>query len=192
MSTARDDIMRLHRLSVADYHHMAERGILRGEDRVELIEGAIIDMSPIGSQHARAVTYLTNLLVPILSNEALVRVQNPINLGAYSELQPDIAITRYRQDLYGTSHPSGAETLLVIEVADSSFKYDREIKIPLYGRHGIPEVWLVDLEAKALQIFLAPTEHGYTREILPDSLSRLAPTQLPDLQLDISDLFAGL
>ncbi|MCE2487883.1 MAG: Uma2 family endonuclease [Desulfurellaceae bacterium] len=131
-----------HRLSADDYHKMGEAGIFDHADRVELIEGRLIDMAPIGSDHAGQLNAVLNRAFARL---ALVSPQNPIRLSEHSEPQPDFAILRLRADFYRTSHPQPSDVLLVIEVADTSIRHDREVKIPLYARHGIPEVWLLDL-----------------------------------------------
>src|ERR671938_544657 len=131
--------------SVDEYYRMGEAGILTEDDRVELIEGEIIEMSPIGSRHAACVNRLNTLLGRHLRQTAIVSVQNPIRLDAYSEPEPDVALLRPRADYYESGHPTPADALLIVEVADTSADYDRIIKLPLYAKAGIPEAWLVDL-----------------------------------------------
>ena len=131
------------RFTVDEYYRMAGAGILHEDDRVELIEGEIVEMPPIGSYHAGEVDWLAQLLVRRLAGHAIVRGQNPIHLSVYSEPQPDITLLRPRADFYTTSHPTPEDILLVIEVADTSVAYDREIKAPLYSRAGIIDVLVV-------------------------------------------------
>ena len=128
-----------HRLSVDDYHKMGRAGIFGHDDQVELIEGRLIDMAPIGSDHAGTVIQLNAVLNRAFAQLALVSPQNPIRLSEHSEPQPDFAVLRPRADFYRTAHPQPHDVLLVIEVADTSVRYDREVKIPLYARHGIPK-----------------------------------------------------
>jgi Uma2 family endonuclease len=134
-----------HRFTVDDYHAMARAGVLRDDDRVELIEGEIVDMTPIGSRHAAVVDLLTRWLVMGCGTRAIVRVQGPVRLGAHSEPQPDLLVLEPRDDFYQRKPPTGDDVLLLIEVADSSLQYDQAVKLPLYARAGVREVWLVDL-----------------------------------------------
>lgn len=149
------------RFSVSEYYRMAEAGILQEDDRVELIEGEIVQMSPIGRFHASNVDRLTYLFVTRVGDIAQVRVQNPLRLGEYSEPGPDFTLLVPRPDFYASGHPSPEDVLLLVEVADSSLEYDREVKIPLYARAGIREVWLADLSAGTISIFRDPTADGY-------------------------------
>lgn len=178
-----------HRLTTADYHKMGVAGVFRPTDRVELIEGAIIDMAPIGSAHAGVVGLLTNRLVPAVAGQAIANVQNPVVLGDHSEPQPDLSVLRPRPDFYRSSHPTPADVILLIEVAETSIDLDREIKLPLYARHDVPEVWLVDLQQKVLTIHRAPLEGTYRETLQPHDLTRIAPLKLPQAALDLSDLF---
>ncbi len=139
-----------YRFTVEDYHKMAEVDILGEDDRVELIDGEIIEMAPIGRLHAVCVVRLTDLFGETLRRRAIVWAQNPIGLGERSEPQPDLALLRWRPNFYADADPRPEDVLLIIEVADTSLAYDRDIKVPLYARAGIPEVWLVDLNEARL------------------------------------------
>ena len=151
-----------HRLNVDDYHRMGETGILGGDDRVELIDGDVIDMAPIGQDHAGTVDVLTRALVMACGERAIVRVQNPLRLDRLNEPQPDVAILRPREDFYRRGDPPGpADVLLVVEVADSSLRYDRRVKLPLYARAGIGEVWIVDLRWRMVDVHRVPAGEGY-------------------------------
>ena len=190
MSAAVSVPPRKHRLSVADYHCMGEVGILGPNVRCELIEGEIIDMSPMGSRHAGTVKMLSRLFSRVVGDIAIVAVQDPIALDEYSEPEPDFALLKSRADFYKSAHPRPEDVLLIVEVADTSLRYDRETKIPLYARNGIPEVWLVDLVSLRIEVFLAPGVGGYGTIRLHELLKPLAPAALPEAVIDVSDLFA--
>jgi Uma2 family endonuclease len=180
---------RRHRLNVAAYHRMGDAGIFSPGERVELIEGEIVDRAPIGCEHAGTVNYLTGIMVAALAGRAIVATQNPVMLGLNSEPQPDIALLRPRADFYRGSHPRPEDVLLVVEVADTTLRYDREVKVPLYARHGIPEAWIVDLQGRALNVFREPATEGYRQVQVIERPARLAPLLLPDLAIDLAGLF---
>jgi Uma2 family endonuclease len=136
------------RFTVHDYHRMAEAGILHEDDRVELIEGEVVEMTPIGGRHASCVAELTWLLSRQIGDELRLCVQNPVRLGEHGEPQPDLAVIRARD--YKGSLPGPEDVMLLIEVADTSLSYDREVKLPLYARAGIAEAWLVDLSEEVV------------------------------------------
>jgi Uma2 family endonuclease len=178
--------LRRHRLKVSEYLRMGEAGILPTDARVELIE--IIDMAPINSPHSGTVIQLTQWLSMRVGERVLVSVQNPIVLGTYSAPQPDIALLRPREDFYTTVHPGPEDVLLVIEVADTTLRDDREVKVPLYGAHGIPEVWLIDVESKAVQVFRAFEGGQYRNVFTARGTELLAPVLLADVRIDVSQL----
>ena len=151
-----------HRLSVADYYRMGEAGIFAPEARIELIDGEIIDMAPIGTRHGSAVKRLNAMLAAAVGSRAIVSVQDPLRLDNLSEPEPDLMLLKPRADFYAAAHPGGADVQLPIAVADTSARYDREIKLPLYARHGIPEVWIVDLDARLVRFYRAPVGEVYT------------------------------
>ena len=189
MSSTTHELFHRHRLAVHDYHRMGETGVFPPGCRVELIEGEVIDMVPIGSRHAAVVAKLTALFFQAVSGRVIVWAQNPIRLGDFSEPEPDIALVRPRDDFYALAHPRADDALLIIEVADSSLNYDRRIKIPLYARHGIPEVWLVDIEGRSLSVLRSPTAEGYEHENRLKVLGSLSPVALPEISVDLSRLF---
>lgn len=162
--------------TVTDYYRMADTGILTAEDRVELIEGEIIKMSPIGSRHAACVNRLTAYLHAIVQNTAIVSVQNPIHLDEYSEPEPDLALLKPRKDFYANAHPTPSDILLIIEVSDTSFEYDRDVKLPLYAKVGIPEAWLIDLQNEKIEIHRQPVANRYK---ISTTLKRGASFQSP-------------
>ncbi|MDQ3753319.1 MAG: Uma2 family endonuclease [Acidobacteriota bacterium] len=147
--------------SVGEYQRMAETGILTEDDRVELIEGEIIEMSPIGRRHAACVKRLNALLGRRLGPSVIVSVQDPIYLNDFSEPEPDIALLRPCEDFYEQVLPAASDVLLIVEVADTSVDYDRNKKLPLYARAGIPEMWLVDLSAHTITIYAQPLNGQY-------------------------------
>jgi Uma2 family endonuclease len=180
-----------HRLTVTDFHRMAEAGILGEDDRVELIDGELFDMSPIGSRHAGTVLHLTGLFNRAVGDTALVSVQNPVMLGEHSEPEPDIALLRPRSDVYTCSHPEAKDVLLLIEVADTSVGFDRDVKTPLYARHEVPEIWLLDLTKRCLEIHRRPSAEGYRVVLRPDRDDRISPELLPSVLLVASQLFVA-
>ena len=139
------------RFTVHDYHRMGESGILSEDDRTELIDGEIVQMTPIGGRHAACVNELTRILVGAVGRDAVVSVQNPIRLDDFHEPQPDLAVLRRREDYRSGRLPGSDDVVLLIEVADTTLRYDRGVKLPLYARAGIPEVWLVDLGGGILE-----------------------------------------
>jgi len=174
--------------TVDEYHRMAQVGILSEDDRVELIEGEIVETAPIGSRHAACVDRVAQLFFERAARRAIVRVQNPIRLGKHSEPQPDLVLLRPRPDFYAQGHPGPEDVLLVVEVAETSAEYDRTIKLPLYARSGIPEVWLVDLAAAAVEVHRRPTPEGYQEVQRVRRGERLAPHTFPDLDLVVAEV----
>jgi len=141
---------------------MGEAGIFTEDDRVELIEGEVVEMSAIGSRHAACIEKIATLIRRTVPSEsAAVRVQNPVHLSHYSEPQPDISVVRPRPDFYASGHPTADDVLFLVEVADASLTYDRHTKFPLYARSGIAEAWLVDLVNHLVEVYTAPGAAGY-------------------------------
>ncbi len=183
-------VVQPHLFTVDEYHKMGESGILGEDDRVELIEGELVDMPPIGSPHAGKVNRFNTLLSRAVGNKAVIALQNPVRLGKRSEPQPDIALLRPRDDFYEKSHPLPEDVLLVIEVADTTARYDREVKIPLYAAYGIPEAWLIDLRAKRVEVYLQPSKDGYRQRLQPANNERLVLSLLPEVSIAIADLWS--
>ena len=146
-----------------EFERMGEAGILRQDARLELIEGEIIEMSPIGNAHAARVKFLNRLLNRLFGSILIIGVQDPVRLSDFSEPQPDISLLRWRDDDYGEKHPTPADVLLVIEVADTTVVKDRTIKIPLYARAGIAEAWLVNIPEERVEIYSDPAGGTYQR-----------------------------
>lgn len=161
MSTASDNWLPRHRITVDEYYRMAEVGLLAHDARVELIEGEIIDMPPIGSTHASVVMTLNKELARVIGDHALLSVQGPARLSQRSEPQPDLMLLKPREDFYRAGHPSAADVLLLIEVSDTTLRYDRDVKAALYARHGIPEVWIIDVRGGQVHCMREPKDGAY-------------------------------
>jgi len=189
MTAIAREVYQRHRLTVRDYQRMGEAGIFHEDERVELIEGEIVDMAPIGSGHSGQVNRISNILKLTIGDRAIVSVQNPVILGKHSAPQPDIAFLRPQADYYAAAHPQACDVLLIIEVADSSLAYDRDIKLPLYAQHGIPEVWLVDLADQQLTIHHQPAATGYRNSFIPTTLTTLSLSMLPAVMVNLEGLF---
>lgn len=181
---------RRHRLTVHEFHKMGEAHILPPEARVELIDGELIDMAPIGPDHAGIVNQLNRLLTFAVGDKAVISIQNPLVLDDYHEPQPDIAVLKFRDDFYKRSHPRPEDVLLLVEVADSSTRQDRNSKIPMYASTGIPEVWLVDILQSVVEIYRDPGPKGYQTLLRPADLGQLVLTQFSDIQVDLSGIFS--
>lgn len=177
------------KFTVQQYHKMLESGILTEDDRVELIRGEIIEMSPIGTKHAACVNRLINLLVQLLGKRVIVAAQNPIALNDNSEPQPDVALLKPRDDFYATAHPQPQDILLLIEVADSTIIYDREEKIPLYAEANIIEVWLVDINEQIVEIYQQPTAAGYQQMQKFTSGQSLSIQAFPNVIINVNEIF---
>jgi Uma2 family endonuclease len=175
--------------TVEQFHLMYERGVFADSDRYELINGEIIAMSPIGLKHAVYVGRLTNNLVLKLGIRVIVWVQNPIDLGNKSQPQPDIVVLKYRDDFYEDALPTPADILLIIEVADSSLDYDRDVKAKLYGVAGIPQMWLFDVNTKTITGFSQPSEFGYKQTCLYTQGDRLSILAFDNVVFEWQELF---
>jgi Uma2 family endonuclease len=174
-------------ITVEEYEQMVQAGVFPEDDRIEMIEGQITAMSPIGSSHSGQVNRLNRLAAPRLGTQAILGIQNPIKL-ARSEPQPDLALLKTRGDDYAHSHPTAREVLLVVEVADTSAEYDRNVKIPLYGRSGIAEAWLIDLSAGVIEVYRQPNQSGYGEKRTYAPGDSLAPIALPDLVFTVTEI----
>ena len=142
---------------------MGEAGIFRQDARLELIDGEIFEMSPIGNAHAACVKFLNRFLSRLFDGVLIIGVQDPVRLNDFSEPQPDLSLLRWRDDDYREAHPTPADVLLVIEVADTTVAADRKVKVPLYARAGIAEAWLVNIPERQVEIYSDPAEGSYRR-----------------------------
>ena len=178
-----------YRFDVDEFARMGEAGIFTEDDRVELIDGEVREMTPIGPPHAGIVNHLTEVMVTRLAGRANVIVQNPIRLDRHTEPQPDLAVARRRKSFYADRHPEPDDVLLVVEVADSSLRYDRAEKVPRYARAGIPEAWLIDVEAGTVTVYTDPRPEGYARQQARQRGEHLVASRVSDLRLAVDDLF---
>jgi Uma2 family endonuclease len=167
------------RFTADDYCRMAEVGILSPRDRVELVDGEVVTMSPIGPRHGAAVARATRALVTQARDAAIVRVQSPVRLDFYTQPEPDVVLARPRADFYATAHPGAADVLLIVEVAEWSIDYDLEVKAPLYARNGVPEYWVVDLNENRVLCHSEPADGAYRKVRTCGRGEPLAPLLLP-------------
>ena len=177
-----------YRFTRDDYHKMAEAGILKSDVDVELIDGEIIEMNPIGRRHIGAVDRLADIFIPQVRGQAIVRIQSPIALGDNGEPEPDLALLRRRADFYTESDETPEDILLLIEVADTSERYDRRTKGPLYARFGIPELWIVDVTRRRITRYLDPTPEGYGSTRIYRRGESLSPLAFPNLLIPVADI----
>jgi len=151
-------------INVDQYYKMAEAGIIQPTDRVELIEGEILTMSPINSPHAGIINALNGELSFYLRDKAIITVQNPLRINNKTELEPDLVIAKFRKDKYSKSHPKPSDALVVIEVADSSLYFDQNVKLPIYAKAGILEYWIINAEKKQIEQYTNPKGDEYLKK----------------------------
>jgi Uma2 family endonuclease len=179
------------RLTVAQYHQMGEAGIFPPEARLELIEGEVFEMPPMGAPHAHVVSRLNRLLVRAVGDAALVWTQLPVVLDNYSEPQADIALLNNSADAPPERLPTVDDALLVVEVSDTTLSYDRGRKLALYARHGIREVWIVDVRARAVEVHREPQNGVYDVHLRAGASETLSPAALPAVEVTVASLFAS-
>ncbi len=179
------------------YYKMAELGLFQEDNpkeicytkRLELIKGEIFEMSPVGFKHASCVKKLNYLLMKKLSDKVILGVQDPIKLKDNTEPQPDLVLLKPRPDFYIREHPQPEDIFLLIEVADSSINYDREVKLPLYAENKIHEVWLIDLNKKILEVHQNPYNNYYQNIQKLSSINNVCLSNFTDIEIKVSDLF---
>ena len=189
MNAVPDNWVPFHRFTVDEYYRMAEVGVLAPDARVELIEGEVIDMAPMGSWHCGTVDWLTEMFCITLREHVNVRIQGAVQLSKLSEPEPDVALLKRREDFYRHAHPGAPETLLIVEVSDSSLRADQMVKIPLFAHFGVPEVWIVDGVHERLHVYRSPRGGDYTDVSSTDKPGVVSLAALPDVTVDLSDLF---
>jgi len=177
-----------HFFNVDEYYRMAEVGLLSEDDRVELIEGEIVEMSPIGKTHGGTVKRSNRFLNRKLGDSVIVSVQDPVRLNDFSEPQPDLALLKPRKDFYSNSHPEPEDVLVVIEVADTTVNYDRNIKLPLYARAGIPEAWLIALPKDIIEVHSQPEGGKYKKVQRLKRGKSLISFSIPGFACKVDDL----
>lgn len=174
--------------TVEEYHQMVASGLLREDDRLELLEGEILEMRPIGSRQSAAVNRANRLFTATLIGRAVVGIQNPVRLSDLSEPQPDVALLKPRPDFYEEAHPEPGDILLLLEIADTSISFDREVKLPLYAASGISEVWLLDLATGVLEVLRDPRSASYRSILRLTAGETVAPLAFPDVLVDVAAL----
>jgi Uma2 family endonuclease len=175
-------------LTTADYHSMIEAGILGPEDRVELLAGEIYEAASVSSPHAACVMRLTRWFSSRIGERGLVNVQNPIELSSLSEPEPDLTLLVPRDSFYAERHPRPDEVLLLIEVAATSYDFDRDLKLPLYAEAGIREVWLIALDHRVVEVHREPGEGSYRQTERLQARDTVTPIAFPDLETDVGYL----
>ena len=175
-------------ISVREYHKMIDAGVFHEDDRVDLIEGELIQTSPIGGPHIQLVNLLVRTLDRQLGDDGIVSVQNPVAFPPDSEPESDIVVLR-PECLHRTEVPSAADVVLIVEVSHSTLAYDRDVKIPLYARHGIPEVWIFETITRSVSIYCEPSRNSYLRLLTPDRSESISPSLLPKVQLQLCDIW---
>jgi Uma2 family endonuclease len=176
--------------TVAEYYQMGCAGILARDERVELIEGEIIQMPPIGVGHAFHVDRIMRLFAQVFGDTVHLRVQNPIHLGDRSEPVPDVMLLQPRVDSYATHHPTPTDVLLLVEVSDTTVAFDTKVKLPLYASEGVAEVWIVDLNVRAVRVNSGPTQRGYQISETKGRGERLTPSAFPERSFLVDDILS--
>jgi Uma2 family endonuclease len=177
-----------HRFTVKEYYRMAETGVLKPDARVELLNGEIIDMSPIGPLHGGVTNYLNQVFSVASKGRWMTAVQNPLRLDDHSEPQPDLALLRPSPDFYRKRHPQPEDVYLLVEVSDASLIIDREEKLPIHGRAGIAEVWIVNLVDLTVEVYHEPHFTGYTSKTILCAGDQARPRAFPDVTVDVAEL----
>ncbi len=181
--------VRPYKFTVDQYHKMGQANILQEDSRVELIEGEIIKMTPIGRKHAGIVDYLLNGPFSQLHKKAIVRVQGPIQLGEYNEPEPDLMVLKLRDDYYQTKAPDQNDVSLIVEVSDSSYPLDRQVKLPLYAKFEIPEVWIIDVEKQCVEIHRTPQDGLYQESKLYKGNETVSSQIIEEIKLTVQEIF---
>jgi Uma2 family endonuclease len=177
-----------HRIDVDRYYAMVEEGLLAEDARVELIDGEIVDMPPLGISHCEIVDRLTHRFCERLGKVARVRVQSTVRLDRFSQPQPDVALLIARPEGYSKRHPHPEDVLLIVEVSDSSLKFDRDRKLPLYARHGVPEVWIIDIPGGLIHFFRTPREDLFAQSSSTEKPGIVSLAALPEVRVDLTGL----
>jgi len=188
MSVPTDNFYKKHLTNLDEWKRLGEANIFPPGSRVELINGEIIDMAPIGSNHSGQINRLTQFLVSLVSNLAVVSIQNPLQLGDLSEPEPDLMLLKPNADFYSSQHPQSDDVLLLIEVADSSLKFDQNQKLRLYALHNIPEYWLLNLKDSCIEIYRQPHDGLYAEKTILRSGDKITLSQLDNISIEIANI----
>jgi Uma2 family endonuclease len=177
-----------HRISVKEYYRMAETGVLPPNARVELLDGQIIDMSPIGPFHGSVTKFLNQFFSAASQGRWIVAVQDPAQLDDHSEPQPDLMLLKPSADFYRKGHPQPEDVFLLVEISDTSLEKDQEVKLPAYARAGIAEVWIVNLNDQTIEVCRQPHFAGYSSKVILNAGDKARPQAFPDVSLDVAEL----
>jgi Uma2 family endonuclease len=177
------------RISTERYQKMVGAGVLTKDDRLELIEGDMLNMAPIGVKHSAITTRLNELFILAVSRSATVVVGGPVNLGEFSEPQPDLMLLKRRADFYSGKIPEAEDVLLLIEVSDSSLAFDQSVKLNLYARYGVAEYWVVDVEGRRLVTYREPTAKGYVQKLEFAGPESVTPQAFPGIKIAVGEIF---
>jgi Uma2 family endonuclease len=176
------------RIDTDRYQKMVAAGVLTKHDRIELIEGEMLEMAPIGAKHAAVTARLTRVFNLAVGDSAVVFPGGPVNLGDFSEPQPDVVLLKHRPDYYSSGIPEAADVLLLIEVSDSTLAFDLGVKLNLYARYGVPEYWVIDVEGKRVVTYREPTTKGYARKLELSAAEIVSPQAFPNIKLAVRDI----
>jgi Uma2 family endonuclease len=176
------------RFTVEDYYRMAEAGILKADDRVELIEGEVVEMSPIGNPHGVVTDRVNMIFARGLGDKVVVGVQRPVRINRYNELQPDVVLIRPREHFYGTRHPRPEDVVLLIELSDTTLRKDQLVKLPIYAASGIPEAWIIDINGDAIQTYREPQHGLYLKTATARRGQMVSPAAFPEFMTRVEDL----
>ena len=177
-----------NRISVKEYYRMAETGALPPEARVELLDGQIIDMSPIGPFHGGVTNYLITFFADVARRRWITTAKNPVRLNDDSEPQPDLVLLKPSADFYRNRHPKPQDVFLLVEISDTSLEKDQEKKVPAYARAGIVEVWIVNLNEQTIEVYRQPHFAGYGSKVILSAGDKASPQAFPDVSLDVAEL----
>lgn len=175
-----------HLTNIHEWHRMGEAGVFSENNHIELIDGEILDMAPIGSNHAGHLKRVTNQLYSLLFGQVIISVQDPVQLSIYSEPEPDLMLLKPNADFYSTRHPNADDVLLLIEVSDSTLAFDQNQKLQLYARHNIPEYWIVNLIDNCLEVYRKPYGESYEQKTTLRTGDNITLSQLPDMSISVS------
>lgn len=188
MSSTTDNFYKKHLTNLDEWKRLGEANIFPPGSRVELINGEIIDMAPIGSNHSGQINRLNQILARIAPDRFIISIQNPVQLGDLSEPEPDLMLLKPNDDFYSSQHPQASDVLLLIEVADSSLKFDQNQKLRLYALHNIPEYWLLNLKDSCIEVYRQPHDGLYAEKTTLRSGDKITLSQLKDITINISDI----
>jgi Uma2 family endonuclease len=178
-----------HLITVAEYDRMIELGIYTENDRIELLNGEIIELMPKGPKHTSANSRLVRFFIRLFSEKVIVRSQDPIWLDGVSEPEPDLVLAKWNETEYAEGHPTPADIFLIMEISDTTLAYDRETKAKAYSRNGIQQYLLLNLQNETLEEYREPSEDGYQFKCTLRKGDSLNLTAFPEVEIKIDDLF---